>query len=31
MYTNFPNEGFVFDYYIDFATKRFRPWSEKIP
>ncbi|XP_071429942.1 dynein axonemal heavy chain 17 isoform X2 [Pithys albifrons albifrons] len=27
----FPNDGSVFDYYIDPETKTFKPWDEKVP
>ncbi|GCB73974.1 hypothetical protein scyTo_0003058 [Scyliorhinus torazame] len=27
----FPSQGTVFDYYVDSDTKRFTPWTEKIP
>jgi dynein heavy chain len=27
----FPNQGTVFDYYIDTESKRFEPWSKKVP
>ncbi|XP_018585062.2 dynein heavy chain 11, axonemal [Scleropages formosus] len=27
----FPSQGTVFDYFIDSETKKFTPWSEKIP
>ncbi|XP_067914454.1 dynein axonemal heavy chain 17-like [Heterodontus francisci] len=27
----FPSQGTVFDYYIDSETKRFMPWTEKVP
>nr|P39057.1 RecName: Full=Dynein beta chain, ciliary [Heliocidaris crassispina]BAA00827.1 dynein beta-heavy chain [Heliocidaris crassispina] len=27
----FPNQGTVFDYYIDQESKKFLPWSEKVP
>ncbi|NXG00005.1 DYH17 protein, partial [Sakesphorus luctuosus] len=27
----FPNEGSVFDYYIDPETKTFKPWDERVP
>ncbi|MBN3294079.1 DYHC protein, partial [Polypterus senegalus] len=27
----FPSQGTVFDYFIDPETKKFTPWSEKIP
>lgn len=27
----FPTQGTVFDYYIDSETKKFEPWSKKVP
>ncbi|XP_078408210.1 dynein axonemal heavy chain 11 [Cetorhinus maximus] len=27
----FPSQGTVFDYYVDSDTKKFTPWTEKIP
>ncbi|XP_078083834.1 dynein axonemal heavy chain 11 [Mustelus asterias] len=27
----FPSQGTVFDYYVDSNTKKFMPWTEKIP
>ncbi|NWV92100.1 DYH17 protein, partial [Machaerirhynchus nigripectus] len=27
----FPNQGTIFDYYIDPKTKKFNPWDEKVP
>ncbi|XP_014668470.1 PREDICTED: LOW QUALITY PROTEIN: dynein beta chain, ciliary-like [Priapulus caudatus] len=27
----FPSQGTVFDYYIDPETKKFAPWTEKVP
>lgn len=27
----FPNQGTVFDYYIDSESKKFEPWSKKVP
>jgi len=27
----FPVQGTVFDYYIDPETKKFEPWSKKVP
>jgi len=27
----FPSQGTVFDYYIDTETKKFEPWSKKVP
>lgn len=27
----FPSQGTVFDYYIDDETKKFEPWSKKVP
>eukprot|EP00057_Strongylocentrotus_purpuratus_P020000 XP_011674474.1 PREDICTED: dynein beta chain, ciliary-like [Strongylocentrotus purpuratus] len=27
----FPNQGTVFDYYIDQESKKFLPWSERVP
>ncbi|NWU85052.1 DYH17 protein, partial [Onychorhynchus coronatus] len=27
----FPNEGTIFDYYIDPETKKFKPWDERVP
>ncbi len=26
----FPNQGTVFDYYIDPESKKFEPWSKKV-
>ncbi|NXG18699.1 DYH17 protein, partial [Grallaria varia] len=27
----FPNQGTIFDYYIDPETKMFKPWDERVP
>ena len=27
----FPSQGTVFDYYLDSDTKKWTPWSEKVP
>ncbi|XP_043925655.1 dynein axonemal heavy chain 17-like [Protopterus annectens] len=27
----FPSQGTVFDYYVDQETKKFMPWSDKVP
>ena len=27
----FPSAGTVFDYYIDPETKKFEPWTKKVP
>ncbi|NXE96762.1 DYH17 protein, partial [Menura novaehollandiae] len=27
----FPNQGTIFDYYIDPETKKFNPWDERVP
>ncbi|NWW79259.1 DYH17 protein, partial [Climacteris rufus] len=27
----FPNQGSIFDYYIDPETKKFNPWDERVP
>lgn len=27
----FPSQGTVFDYYLDSDTKKWMPWSEKVP
>jgi len=27
----FPSQGTVFDYYIDTESKKFEPWTKKIP
>uniref|UniRef100_A0A8C3CT99 Dynein axonemal heavy chain 17 n=1 Tax=Cairina moschata TaxID=8855 RepID=A0A8C3CT99_CAIMO len=27
----FPSQGTIFDYYIDSETKKFMPWTEKVP
>ncbi|NXJ22597.1 DYH17 protein, partial [Dicrurus megarhynchus] len=27
----FPNQGTIFDYYIDPKTKKFSPWDERVP
>jgi len=27
----FPSHGTVFDYYIDTETKKFEPWSKRVP
>ncbi|NXY12732.1 DYH17 protein, partial [Atrichornis clamosus] len=27
----FPNQGTIFDYYIDPKTKKFNPWEERVP
>lgn len=27
----FPSQGTVFDYYIDPDTKKFLPWTDKVP
>lgn len=27
----FPTSGTIFDYYIDEKTRKFCPWSEKMP
>ncbi|KAM7121693.1 dynein axonemal heavy chain 11 [Molossus nigricans] len=27
----FPSQGTIFDYYLDHSTKKFLPWTEKIP
>ena len=27
---NLPYEGEVYDYYVDFAKREFRPWSELV-
>jgi len=27
----FPSQGTVFDYYIDTESKKFEPWSKKVP
>ena len=27
---NFPLDGDIFDYYLDFKFKRFKPWSDKV-
>ena len=27
----FPSQGTVFDYYIDSETKKWMPWTDKIP
>lgn len=27
----FPTQGTVFDYYIDNETKKFEPWTKKVP
>lgn len=27
----FPSQGTIFDYYIDPDTKKFLPWTEKVP
>ena len=27
----FPSAGTIFDYFIDPETKKFMPWSEKVP
>lgn len=30
MISNFPLDGDVYDFYIDFKLKEFRPWNEKV-
>lgn len=27
----FPAQGMIFDYYIDPETKKFMPWTDKVP
>jgi len=27
----FPSQGTVFDYFLDSDTKKWMPWSEKVP
>lgn len=27
----FPSQGTIFDYYLDPKTKKFLPWTDKIP
>lgn len=27
----FPSQGTIFDYYIDTETKKFMPWTDKVP
>ena len=27
----FPSQGTVFDYYLDNETKKFLPWTERVP
>lgn len=27
----FPSQGTIFDYYLDHKTKKFLPWSDKVP
>lgn len=27
----FPSQGTIFDYYLDHNTKKFLPWTDKIP
>ncbi|XP_035168476.1 LOW QUALITY PROTEIN: dynein heavy chain 17, axonemal [Oxyura jamaicensis] len=27
----FPSQGTIFDYYVDSETKKFMPWTEKVP
>ena len=27
----FPSQGTVFDYFLDHETKKWLPWSEKVP
>ena len=29
MFVNFPDDGCVFDYYLDLQTYRFEPWSKR--
>lgn len=31
IYISFPLEGDIYDYFIDFKSKRFRNWEELIP
>ena len=30
IFNNFPLEGTIFDYYIDFKAKRFKNWKEML-
>jgi dynein heavy chain len=27
----FPSQGTIFDYYLDHKTKKFLPWTDKVP